>query len=160
MAQVPDMLEVKAALIEFAEIKLPEIDARRSGMLIDHIGVGVSDFVRSREFYTKSLAPLGIELIAEVTAEMTGNRSHIGFGAGGRPQFWISSDASGLDQLHIAFAAGSREAVRAFHSAALEAGGTDNGAPGIREIYHPNYYGAFVIDPDGHNVEAVCHAPE
>jgi catechol 2,3-dioxygenase-like lactoylglutathione lyase family enzyme len=129
-------------------------------MIIDHVGIGVSDFVRSREFYTRALAPLGIELISEVTAEMTGNRSHTGFGAGGRPQFWISSDASGQDQQHIAFATRSREVVGAFHEAALEAGGTDNGAPGFREMYHPNYYGAFVLDPDGHNVEAVCHEPE
>lgn len=129
-------------------------------MIIDHIGISVSDFARSREFYIRALAPLGIELVAEVTAEMTGNRSHTGFGAGGLPQFWISSDASGQDQLHIAFTAGSREAVRAFYATALEAGGTDNGAPEIREMYHPDYYGAFVIDPDGHNVEAVCHDPE
>ncbi len=91
---------------------------------------------------------------------MTGTDSrHAGFGANGKPAFWIGTGETTRGSLHVALVAGSRAAVDAFHHAALATGARDNGAPGLRPQYHPNYYGAFVIDPDGHNLEAVCHAP-
>ncbi|BBE71579.1 VOC family protein [Oharaeibacter diazotrophicus] len=128
--------------------------------MIDHIGFPVSDFERSKAFYTAALAPLGYGLVMAVTAEETGAAAHAGFGAGPKPDFWIGSGgrADAL-RVHVAFVAADRAAVDAFHAAALAAGGTDNGAPGLRPHYHPNYYGAFVLDPDGHNIEAVCHRP-
>ena len=129
--------------------------------MLDHIGFSVSDLNRSRRFYEKALAPLGIEKIMEVTAEQTGGNAHVGFGEQGKPYFWIGgrSDTALSGCLHVAFVAANRAAVEAFHRAALAAGGKDNGAPGLRPHYHANYYGAFVVDPDGHNVEAVCHKP-
>lgn len=122
-------------------------------MIIDHIGVPVSDFQKSKAFYTRALAPLGIASVMEM-------ESWAGFGKDGKPEFWFGTEASAPRPIHIAFTANSREAVRQFYQAALAAGGRDNGAPGLREHYHPNYYGAFVFDPDGHNIEAVCHKPE
>lgn len=122
-------------------------------MIIDHIGVAVSDYTKSKEFYCRALAPLGIELVMEV-------QGWAGLGRGGKPEFWFGGNGEKQSPMHIAFVADNRDQVRAFHTAALAAGGTDNGAPGIREIYHPNYFGAFVLGPDGHNVEAVCHRPE
>ncbi|AIF47525.1 VOC family protein [Dyella japonica] len=129
--------------------------------MIDHVGLQVSGYERSREFYRKALAPLGAELVMEVTEEQTGDGAHAGFGVDGRPTFWIgtSQQAHANGIVHVAFTAASRAAVMAFHRAALEAGGKDNGAPGLRPHYHAHYYGAFVLDPDGHNIEAVCHAP-
>lgn len=128
--------------------------------MIDHIGFAVSDYERSKTFYTKALAPLGYVLIMEVPAE--GNPSGApaaGFGEGGKPDFWIGGEG-GIDKpLHVALQTKDRAGVDAFHKAALAAGGKDNGAPGLRPHYHPNYCGAFVFDPDGHNIEAVCHAP-
>ena len=126
--------------------------------MLDHVGVPVSDFMRSKGFYLKVLAPLGYDLVLEVASEETGGHSHAGFGQGAKPQFWIGSGKPVRGQAHFAFTAKDRAAVRAFHQAALEAGGKDNGAPGLRPHYHQNYYGAFVLDPDGHNIEAVCHA--
>jgi catechol 2,3-dioxygenase-like lactoylglutathione lyase family enzyme len=128
--------------------------------MLDHIGFPVADFARSKAFYERSLAPLGFGLVKEVTAEQTGAGSHAGFGPKGRPHFWIGTGKPVVGQFHIAFAAKDRAAVRAFHEAALKAGARDNGAPGVRPHYHPHYYGAFVLDPDGHNIEAVCHLPE
>lgn len=130
--------------------------------MIDHVGFKVSDYATSKAFYERALAPLGYGLVMEVTPAMTGTDSHhAGFGANGKPDFWIGTgQAATRDGLHVALAAGSRAAVDAFHAAALAAGARDNGAPGLRPIYHPHYYGAFVLDPDGHNIEAVCHAPE
>jgi catechol 2,3-dioxygenase-like lactoylglutathione lyase family enzyme len=122
-------------------------------MIIDHIVLAVGDYARSKEFYAAALAPLGIGLVAEI-------EGWAGFGRGGKPEFWFSAQPPPQRSMHIAFAAETREQVRAFHRAALAAGGTDHGAPGIRELYHPNYFGAFVIGPDGHNIEAVCHRPE
>jgi catechol 2,3-dioxygenase-like lactoylglutathione lyase family enzyme len=122
-------------------------------MIIDHIGLAVSDYDRSKQFFCRALAPLGIELIMEV-------QGWAGLGKAGKPEFWFGVGAQAHSPLHIAFIADNRDQVRAFHAAALAAGGTDNGPPGIREVYHSNYYGAFVIGPDGHNVEAVCHRPE
>ena len=122
-------------------------------MIIDHIGIAVCDYDRSKRFFCRALAPLGIELVMEV-------EGWAGLGKAGKPELWFGVSGQKPSPLHIAFIADSRDQVRAFHAAALAAGGTDNGSPGIREIYHPNYFGAFVLDPDGHNVEAVCHQPE
>ena len=121
--------------------------------MLDHIGLDVSDYERSRAFYEKALAPLGMSLIMEPVADVGGFGDDF-------PFFWIGKRDRGPESgTHVAFAAEDRDTVDAFHAAALEAGGADNGAPGVREIYHPNYYGAFVHDPDGYNVEAVCHRP-
>ena len=122
-------------------------------MILDHIGLAVRDFARSRTFFRRALAPLGIETVLE-------GEGWAMLGKDGRPQFWFGVHGIPPGPIHVAFTADSREQVRAFHRAALAAGGRDNGAPGIRAKYHPNYYGAFVFDPDGHNIEAVCHKPE
>jgi len=126
--------------------------------MLDHIGLPVADFARSKAFYTKALAPLGYRLVKEVSLSDDGD-GYAGFGAE-RPQFWIGTGKPPQARLHVAFAAKSRADVQAFYEAALAAGGTDNGAPGLRPHYHENYYGAFVLDPDGHNIEAVTHLPE
>ena len=127
--------------------------------MIDHIGFPVSDYARSKAFYLKALAPLDYGLVMEVTAEQTSGAPAAGFGADGKPDLWIGG-GGGMDKpLHVAIRAKDRATVDAFYKAALAAGGRDNGAPGIRAIYHPNYYGAFVLDLDGHNIEAVCHTP-
>lgn len=128
--------------------------------MIDHLGISVSDYERAKAFYTTALAPLGYSLIMEVTAEQTGHAAAAGFGAGGKPDLWFGAEGAMNKPVHIAIAAKDRAAVDAFYEAAIAAGGRDNGPPGIRPHYHPNYYGAFVLDPDGHNIEAVCHAPE
>ncbi|WP_242107089.1 VOC family protein [Luteimonas aquatica] len=128
--------------------------------MLDHVGFPVADFARSKAFYERALAPLGVVPILEVTPEMSGGDAHVGYGSSGKPWFWIGSGQALRGRMHVAIAAGSRAQVDAFHAAALAAGGRDNGAPGLRPHYHPHYYGAFVLDPDGHNIEAVCHAPE
>jgi catechol 2,3-dioxygenase-like lactoylglutathione lyase family enzyme len=125
--------------------------------MLDHVGIAVADLDRSKGFYARALAPLSIAIIAEVTAEQTGGDAHAGFGADGKAFFWIGSGRRGSGSVHFAFTARSRAEVDAFYHAALAAGGKDNGAPGVRAHYHANYYGAFVLDPDGHNIEAVCH---
>lgn len=122
-------------------------------MIIDHIGIGVSDYEKSKQFYTQCLAPLDIELVMEV-------EGWAGFGRDSKPAFWFGPDEQAQIPMHIAFSADNRSQVDRFYQAALAAGATDNGAPGIRADYHPNYYAAFVYDPDGHNIEAVCHKPE
>jgi len=122
-------------------------------MILDHIGLAVRDFAKSATFFRRALAPLGIQTVLE-------GEGWAMLGKDGRPEFWIGVHGIPPGPIHIAFAAENREQVRAFHRAALAAGGRDNGAPGIRARYHPDYYGAFVFDPDGHNVEAVCHRPE
>ena len=128
--------------------------------MIDHIGFAVSDYARSKAFYAKALAPLGYTLVMEVDASQTESGSPAaGFGINGKPDFWIGGEGRLDKPLHVAIAAKDRAAVDAFYQAAMAAGAQDNGAPGIRAHYHPNYYGAFVRDPDGHNIEAVCHAP-
>lgn len=127
--------------------------------MLDHIGIAVSDMNRSRAFYEAALKPLGIGLVMEVTAEETGAEAQAGFGDEGKPYFWIGTGAKAKGGTHVAFTAPTRAAVDAFYAAALAAGGRDNGAPGLRPHYHPNYYGGFVLDPDGNNVEAVCHSP-
>ena len=123
--------------------------------ILDHLGISVTDFDRSKAFYRAALAPLGLAIMMEFPAD----GSACGFGRAGKPAFWISGGAKTSPRVHIAFAAPSREAVDAFYQAALTAGATDNGVPGVRAHYHPNYYGAFVLDPDGHNIEAVYHKP-
>ena len=127
--------------------------------MLDHVGIPVSDYARSKAFYLLALAPLGYDLVMEVSSKETRGQSQAGFGAKGRPQFWIGSGKPIKGTVHFAFMAKDRAAVDAFHAAALKAGGKDNGAPGLRPHYHANYYGAFVLDPDGHNIEAVCRLP-
>jgi catechol 2,3-dioxygenase-like lactoylglutathione lyase family enzyme len=127
--------------------------------MIDHIGLTVGDIARSTEFYLKALSPLGIAIVMEVSAEQTGHGAGVGFGADGKPFFWIGEKAKPSGPIHVAFTARSRADVDAFYRAAIAAGGHDNGAPGLRPEYHANSYGAFVLDPDGNNIEAVCHAP-
>jgi catechol 2,3-dioxygenase-like lactoylglutathione lyase family enzyme len=122
-------------------------------MIIDHMGFVVSDYERSKTFYTQCLSPLGVALVMEV-------EGWAGFGRENKPEFWFGAGDEPNRPMHIAFAAQTRDQVDRFYRAALAAGAQDNGAPGIRAIYHPNYYGAFVFDPDGHNIEAVCHKPE
>jgi catechol 2,3-dioxygenase-like lactoylglutathione lyase family enzyme len=126
--------------------------------MLDHTGFPVADYARSKAFYQQALAPLGYSLIMEVAQEVADSPA-AGFGANGKPDFWIGGEGGLNRPIHIAFAARDHAAVDAFHRAAIAAGGRDNGAPGLRPHYHANYYGAFVLDPDGHNVEAVCHAP-
>lgn len=126
--------------------------------MIDHIGVKVADFDRAKAFYDRALAPLGASLLMMVPAEHTGGVKIGGYGRD-RPVYWLHETGVAGEAKHVAFTARSRAEVDAFHQAALAAGGKDNGAPGLRPHYHPNYYGAFVIDPDGNNIEAVCHAP-
>jgi len=128
--------------------------------VIDHIGIDVTDFERSKVFYSLALAPLGYALLMEVPAALTGQTDVAGFGEAPKPDFWISRGTANRPPVHVAFRAANRKMVDAFYRAALAAGGKDYGAPGLRPHYHPNYYGAFVIDPDGHNIEAVCHTPE
>jgi catechol 2,3-dioxygenase-like lactoylglutathione lyase family enzyme len=126
--------------------------------MLDHIGFAVGDYDRAKAFYSAALAPLGVTLLFEVTAEQTRADAHAGFGTD-RPSFWIGSGATPSRGLHAAFAAPDRAAVDAFHQAALAAGGTCNGPPGLRPHYAPDYYGAFVRDTDGNNIEAVCRKP-
>ena len=119
--------------------------------MIAHTSLAVSRYPRAKAFYTQALSTLGY----------TNNMEHgeaAGFNDGENTDFWISSEKS-VVPTHVAFRANSRQQVQAFHEAAMAAGGKDNGAPGLRPHYHANYYGAFVLDPDGHNIEAVCHAP-
>jgi catechol 2,3-dioxygenase-like lactoylglutathione lyase family enzyme len=128
--------------------------------MLDHIGFAVSDYERAQRFYTAALAPLGYALIKEVPAEKTeSGYAAAGFGIGRKPDFWIAGEGRLERPLHVAIVAKDRAGVDGFYRAALAAGGKDNGAPGLRPHYHPNYYAAFVLDPDGHNIEAVCHTP-
>lgn len=124
--------------------------------MLDHIGFAVSDAERSRQFYEAALAPLGITLLMTVTPDVTesGGTAH-GFGSDDDAFFWVGDNERVGQGTHVAFRATSREVVDTFHQAALAAGGTDNGAPGLRPNYGPNYYAAFVLDPDGNNIEAV-----
>jgi catechol 2,3-dioxygenase-like lactoylglutathione lyase family enzyme len=120
---------------------------------LDHVGLDVTDYEGSRAFYERALEPLGLRLIMEPVPGVGGFGDDF-------PFFWIGKrDRGAQTGVHVAFRVERRELVDAFHTAALAAGGTDNGGPGVREIYHPNYYGAYVLDPDGNNVEAVCHTP-
>ncbi len=125
---------------------------------IDHIGLSVSDYPTAKSFYAEALKPLRITMLMEFPAGAAGNYATAGFGADSKPFFWISGEGKTSPHAHIAIRAESRQQVDAFYAAAIAAGGKDNGEPGVREHYHPNYYGAFVLDPEGHNIEAVCHA--
>ncbi|HEY2715826.1 MAG TPA: VOC family protein [Solirubrobacterales bacterium] len=126
--------------------------------MLDHVGLEVTDFDRSKAFYAAALAPLGIGPVMEPAPGAAGFGSEVGSVT--KPYFWIMARGRPpVAGAHVAFAAADRDAVDAFHAAALAAGGADNGAPGPRPLYHPHYYGAFVLDPDGNNVEAVCHRP-
>ncbi|HEX7929173.1 MAG TPA: VOC family protein [bacterium] len=120
--------------------------------MLDHLGLKVKDLKKSRAFYEAALKPLGYAVVMDFGEAL-------GIGTKQKPAFWLSQGAAG-GPVHVAFDAADRKAVAAFHKAALAAGGKDNGPAGLREQYHPTYYGAFVLDPDGNNVEAVCHKPE
>ena len=126
--------------------------------MLDHVSFGVADFDRSQAFYDRVLAPLGMVRCFNFPGVA-------GYGADGRAVFWIGKPGEDARSpkpsagTHLAFSAKDRPSVDAFHAAALAAGGRDNGAPGLRPHYHPNYYGAFAIDPDGHKIEACCHLP-
>jgi catechol 2,3-dioxygenase-like lactoylglutathione lyase family enzyme len=122
----------------------------RRRVVIDHLTVGVSDLARSRDFYARALVPLGFAEIGEGASEVE-------FGLEDADDFAISTEYATGAPVHVAFAADRREQVDAFYAAALAAGGRDNGAPGLRPEYSGDYYAAFVLDPDGHNVEAVYH---
>jgi catechol 2,3-dioxygenase-like lactoylglutathione lyase family enzyme len=122
--------------------------------MFDHVGLNVRDYAASRAFYEHTLAPLGYSVVMAFDEWKA-----CGFGTGDQPTFWISEREPTTTGTHVAFTAADRATVDAFHEAALGAGGIDNGRPGIREHYHPTYYGAFIHDLDGNNVEAVCHAP-
>ena len=128
--------------------------------MLDHIGLPVRDLRRSKAFYAAALAPLGHAVVMDLDPAVTGGTGFVGFGRPGKPKFWITTGEPLTGVLHVAFVAQDRAAVGAFHAAALAAGARDNGGPGLRPHYHPNYFGAFVFDPDGHNIEAVCHRPE
>jgi catechol 2,3-dioxygenase-like lactoylglutathione lyase family enzyme len=127
--------------------------------MIDHIGFAVSNMERSKTFYADALKPLGIGVLMEVTAEQTGADAHAGFGKNDKAFFWIGTGNKPRGGAHVAFTAQTRAEVDSFYRAALAAGGRDNGAPGPRPHYHEHYYGAFILDPDGNNIEAVCHRP-
>ena len=120
--------------------------------MIDHTGVAISDVAESKAFYRAALAPLGYAVIMEFD-------DAVGLGVPPKPDFWIGKAAQRATPMHVAFRAETRAQVDAFYKAAMAAGGKDNGAPGLRPRYHPNQYGAFVLDPDGNNVEAVCRQP-
>ena len=121
--------------------------------MIDHVTLPVADYARSKAFYEKALAPLGYAHVMEFHGCVGG------FAVDGKPDFWIEGQEGAPREVHVAFGAKTRAAVDAFHAAALAAGAEDNGQPGLRPEYHATYYAAFAIDPDGHNIEAVCHKP-
>jgi catechol 2,3-dioxygenase-like lactoylglutathione lyase family enzyme len=127
---------------------------------LDHITLSVADLDKAKAFDRPALAALGLEMVGEVTAEQSGSVAFAGFSVGRKGQLWIAEKGRQTPETHICFRALARADVRAFHAAGLAADGTDNGGPGIREVYHPAYYAAFVIDPEGHNIEAVCFEPE
>jgi catechol 2,3-dioxygenase-like lactoylglutathione lyase family enzyme len=126
--------------------------------MLDHVGFAVTDAERSRAFYEAALAPIGITLIMTATPDQTeaGGTAH-GFGSNGKPYFWVGDNERVGEGTHVAFAVDTRSLVDAFYAAAMAAGGRDHGPPGLRPQYHPDYYAAFVFDPDGNNIEAVCH---
>jgi catechol 2,3-dioxygenase-like lactoylglutathione lyase family enzyme len=127
--------------------------------MIDHTGLHMSNPKRSREFYDRALAPLSYKVLMEVPAEYTGGKVVLGYGEPDKADFWLAEGTPNQPRMHIAFRAKTRKQVDDFYKAAIAAGGKDNGAPGLRPHYHKDYYGAFVLDPDGHNVEACCHDP-
>jgi catechol 2,3-dioxygenase-like lactoylglutathione lyase family enzyme len=122
--------------------------------MIDHASICVSNYQTAKEFYSKALSPLGYSVSMDVPEIKAA-----GFGVNGKPDFWISEKET-IGTVHVALGVESRSVVDGFYEAALKAGGKDNGAPGLRTHYHPHYYGAFVYDADGNNIEVVCHKPE
>jgi len=126
--------------------------------MIDHTGLNVSDYRKSKAFYLAALAPLGYQVVKELPSSIVPDGA-MGLGVPPTPDFWVAGGKPNVPPLHVAFRAENRAQVDAFYKAALAAGGRDNGPPGPRPHYHANYYGAFVLDPDGHNIEAVCHDP-
>ncbi len=128
--------------------------------MIDHLGLSMTNPEKSRHFYNRALAPLGYQALMQVPREHTGGKVVVGYGVPPKPDFWLTEGPVNEPRLHVAFRAENRAQVDAFYKAALAAGGTDNGAPGPRPHYHEHYYGAFVRDPDGNNIEACCHNPE
>ena len=124
--------------------------------MIDHVSLSVSDMARAKAFYDLALAPLGLRMVLELPASITGNYDCAGYGKN-NGDLWLAAAGKAQPAVHIAFSADTRAQVNAFYEAAMAAGGKDNGPPGIRAHYHENYYGAFVLDPDGNNIEAVCH---
>jgi catechol 2,3-dioxygenase-like lactoylglutathione lyase family enzyme len=125
--------------------------------MFDHVSITVSDYARSKAFYLQALAPTGHSRLVELPAVPGGRAQAAGFCHEDGSDLWIGQGDASRPPIHIAFRVSSRAAVDAFYEAAIAAGGRDNGAPGLRPQYHPNYYGAYVLDPDGHNIEAVCH---
>ena len=128
--------------------------------MIDHVSVIVSDYARSRAFYLQALTHTGHSKLVELPDTLGGGGPTAGFCHADGSDFWIKQGDADRARIHIAFRVASRAAVDAFYAAALAAGGRDNGAPGLRPHYHAHYYGAYVLDPDGHNIEAVCHDPQ
>lgn len=127
--------------------------------MIDHMGVRTGQLAAAQRFYDAAFAALGGGMRYQVPMTYTAGRAVMGYGRD-RPQFWLNEGTTASEAQHVAFTARNRAEVAAFYHAALAAGGRDNGAPGLRPQYHPDYYGAFVLDPDGNNIEAVCHTPE
>lgn len=127
--------------------------------MIDHTGIAVADFAKAKAFYDAALAPLGASMLMIVPKKFTGGRNVAGYGRD-RPVWWLNDGGEPGPGRHTAFTANSRAEVDAFYAAAIAGGGSDNGKPGLRPHYHDYYYGAFVFDPDGNNIEAVCHLPE
>jgi catechol 2,3-dioxygenase-like lactoylglutathione lyase family enzyme len=128
--------------------------------MIDHTGLQISDPMVSRKFYDNALAPLGYQMMVQIPLEYTGGAAVFGYGVPPKADFWVNEGTPNEPRVHVAFRADVREQVDEFYKTALASGGTDNGAPGPRPHYHKHYYGAFVLDPDGHNVEVVCHEPQ
>lgn len=127
--------------------------------MIDHTGVVVANFDHSKRFYDAALGAIGYQKLMEFSAAVTGSTDVAGYGEPDKPDFWLSRGTPNQPPIHVAFRVNDRATVDAFYRAAMAAGGRDNGEPGLRPHYHANYYGAFVLDPDGHNIEAVCHEP-
>jgi catechol 2,3-dioxygenase-like lactoylglutathione lyase family enzyme len=128
--------------------------------MIDHTGLQISDPITSRAFYDRALAPLGYQMMVQIPVEHTQGAAVFGYGVPPKADFWVHEGTPNNPKVHVAFRAATRAQVDSFFKAALAAGGTSNGDPGPRPHYHKNYYGAFVLDPDGHNIEVVCHEPE
>jgi catechol 2,3-dioxygenase-like lactoylglutathione lyase family enzyme len=127
--------------------------------MIDHTGIYTREYERSKAFYSAALGAIGYALLMEFPASVTGHTDVAGYGEPPAADFWIYKGAPHVPPLHVAFRVATRAQVDAFYQAALAAGGRDNGPPGPRPHYHEHYYGAFVLDPDGNNIEAVCHQP-
>lgn len=128
--------------------------------MLDHIGLAVTSFDQAKDFYSKALAPLGLRIVMEATKEQTGSEEYAGFGEADKSLFWIGTGGKPKGGIHVAFVAATRKQVDAFYAAAITAGGRDNGKPGLRPHYHAGYYAAFILDRDGNNIEAVCHAKD